>query len=229
MARESSTFVKICGITRVCDARVAVRAGVNALGFIFAPSPRRISPSVARAVARHVHPSVRKIGVFVDAPPERILDVVEEVGLNGVQLQGGEPQEVLGTLREALPRLFIARVVRPSDPQALRMAVEAAEGAADAIVFDPKDPQTPAISSKPIPAGWLEQACRLRMVVAGGLTPRNVARLVRTVHPWGVDTCSGVEAEPGKKDAGKVRAFVRAVRRAEAAPVASPVCEESLP
>jgi phosphoribosylanthranilate isomerase len=225
---EVSTFIKICGITRVCDARVAVRAGVNALGFIFAPSPRRVSPSVARAVARHVHPSVRKIGVFVDAPPERILDVVEEVGLDGVQLQGAEPPEVSGMLREALPGLFIARVVRAGDPEALRMAAEGSRGAADAILFDPKDPRAPSIPSKPIPAGWLEPGSRLRVVVAGGLTPHNVGRLVRRVHPWGVDTCSGVEAEPGKKDAGKVRAYVRAVRRAEAVPASSPAFEEGL-
>ncbi|MGH2707816.1 MAG: phosphoribosylanthranilate isomerase [Actinomycetota bacterium] len=219
--------MKICGITRVCDARVAVRAGANALGFVFAPSPRRVSASVARAVARHVHPSVRKIGVFVDAPPERILDIVKEVGLDGVQLQGDEPPEVLRVLRKALPRLFLARVLRPNDPEALRMATEAMEAAADVIVFDPKDSRAPAIPSEPIPVAWLEEACRLRVVVAGGLTPRNVGHLVRIVRPWGVDTSSGVEAEPGKKDPGKVRAFVRAVRRAEAADASPPSCERS--
>ncbi len=220
--------MKICGITRVCDARVAVRAGANALGFVFAPSPRRVSPPVARAVARHVHPSVRKIGVFVDVPPERILDIVEEVGLDGVQLQGAEPPEVLRVLREALPRLFLARALHSSYPDALRMAEEAMEATADAIIFDPKDPRAPAIPSEPIPVGWLEEACRLRVVVAGGLTPRNVGRLVRTIHPWGVDTSSGVEAEPGKKDPGKVRAFVQAVRRAEGTSAFPPACEESL-
>jgi phosphoribosylanthranilate isomerase len=225
---DSSTFVKICGITRVCDARVAVRAGANALGFVFAPSPRRVSPSAARAVARHVHPSVRKIGVFVDTPPGRILDVVEEVGLDGVQLQGAEPPETLEALREAIPRLFLARALHPDDPDALRTAAEVLGAMADAIIFDPKDPRAPSIPSEPIPVGWLEKVCRLRVVVAGGLTPRNVGRLVRAIRPWGVDTSSGVEAEPGKKDPGKVRAFVQAVRRAETAPAAPLAGEESL-
>lgn len=211
---QAGTFVKICGITRLADARAAVRAGANAVGFVFAPSPRRVSPSRAAVIAPHVHPSVRKIGVFVDATVERILEVVDLAGLDGVQLQGEEPPEVVADLHSALPALFVAKVVRPMGAVAWSSA---RSFPADAIFVDPKDVSRPAARSRPVPPASLRDARIERLVVAGGLTPRNVGRLVLAIRPWGVDVSGGVESAPGRKDHDKVRAFVRAVRRAEAA------------
>lgn len=212
LPHAGQTFVKICGITRLDDARAAIRAGANAVGFVFATSPRRVSPRRAAAIARHVHPSLRRFGVFVDATPARILDLVDLVELDAVQLQGAEGPEVAVRLKEARPGLLVAKVVRPTRAADL---VSSAGFPADAIFVDPKDVREPAARSRPVPLAWLRGTGIARLVVAGGLTPATVGRLVREVRPWGVDVSAGVEESPGRKDPEKVRAFVQAVRRAE--------------
>lgn len=211
---DKGTFVKICGITRLGDARAAVRAGTNAIGFVFAPSPRRIPPSAAKDIVSRIHPTVLKIGVFVGSPPAHILKIIDQVGLDGVQLHGAERPETVNELRAALPELFIAKAVRVRGPASLALG---RHDGVDAIIVDPKDPLEPGASSRPIPIGWLRGASIERVVVAGGLTPENVGRLVRQIHPWGVDVSAGVEASAGRKDLEKLRAFVRAVRQAEVA------------
>ena len=208
------TFVKICGITRLSDARVAVRAGANALGFVFAPSPRHIAASKASRIAAHVHPSVRKFGVFVNAPLDKVIEIVERVNLDSVQLQGDEGADVVERLKQQLPRLFISKVIRPKNAQAMQLA---ADFPADAIFFDPKDVQHPEAASKPVRVSLLRTSPRSDYVVSGGLTPDNVGRLVKKLRPWGVDVSSGVEVAPGKKDHDKVRAFIKAVRAADIA------------
>lgn len=212
MAEQAHTFVKICGITRLTDARAAVRAGANALGFVFASSPRRVTPAGARRITEHVHPAVRKFGVFVDSPLGAILRIVEEAVLDGVQLQGAEPPSFLEELRRSNPLLFIAKVIRATSGAAL---AGARDFSADAIFLDRKDPRRPAVPSRPIPPAWLRGVGIDRVVVAGGLTPENVGPVVKALHPWGVDVSRGVEEAPGRKDPEKVRAFIRAVRSAE--------------
>jgi phosphoribosylanthranilate isomerase len=209
---QGSTFVKICGITRLGDARAAVRAGANAVGFVFAPSPRRIVPSKAKAIAGHLHPSVTSIGVFVDAAVEEVLRIAREVGLGGVQLQGAEPPETIEALRRAHPGLFISKVVRMLDAGSLAAT---AASPADAVMVDPKDPTDPGARSAPIPVEWLSGAHHEHLIVAGGLTPSSVGAVVRTLHPWGVDVSAGVEESPGRKDVALVRDFVAEVRAAE--------------
>jgi phosphoribosylanthranilate isomerase len=230
-----STFVKVCGITRLADARQAVRAGANAIGFVFARSPRRVTPARARAISLRVHPTVRRIGVFVDDDPERVLAVVAEARLDGVQLHGSEPVEVVRAIRTAAPRLFVLKVIRLGGSQPLALAVQLrAESLADAVMIDTKDPadlaavpvvismralreaggpEGPHAAGEPNGSGGAGAIDRL--VLAGGLNPGNVGGLVREMRPWGVDVSSGVESAPGRKDPGKVRAFVRAVREAE--------------
>jgi phosphoribosylanthranilate isomerase len=235
---QGPTFVKICGITRLGDAREAVRAGANAIGFVFAPSPRRVSPARARAISSRVHPAVRRIGVFVDEEPARILAVVADARLDGVQLHGSEPVEVVRAIRAAAPGLFLLKVIRLGGSQPLAMAVQLrAEALADAVMVDTKDPADLAATPVAISAQGLAEfdgrrrpdqsdgADRSnqsrsagvvdRLVLAGGLTPGNVGALVRQMRPWGVDVSSGVESAPGRKDAHRIRAFVRAVREAE--------------
>lgn len=198
-----TTFIKVCGITRLQDARAATRAGANAVGFIFAKSPRRISVLRASSIASRLHPSIRKIGVFVNTPAKTVLEAVDAAGLDGVQVNNQVKE-----LRQARPGLFIAKVVRsPKDG--------ADSEGADVVLVDPRDPLDPTRKSKPVPLDSLKSAKAGPLLVAGGLTPRNVGRLVSTVKPWGVDVSGGVEDSPGKKDPELIRSFVRAVRRAE--------------
>jgi phosphoribosylanthranilate isomerase len=206
------TFVKICGMTRLSDAQVAVRAGANAVGFVFASGPRRVSPSKAAAITERLHPAVRKMGVFVDAPVNRVLEVVEEAGLSGVQLQGSETPEMVSRLRRTRPDLLLFKAISTRDRE---LVASIQRFAVDAVMLDPKDPAEPLAPVEQIPAAWLSQLPPGRYVIAGGLNPDNVGPLVRDLNPWGVDVSRGVEAAPGKKDPAKVREFVRAVREAE--------------
>jgi phosphoribosylanthranilate isomerase len=205
------TFVKICGITRLSDAQAAARAGANAVGFMFATSPRRIPPPRARRIGERLHPAVCKVGVFVDSSLEIILDVVEEAGLDGIQLHGSETPEFVTKLRQARPNLLLFKAVSPSAHQ----PTPATEFDVDAVFLDPKDPAQPLAPVTKISYGWIRDLPDGRYVVAGGLTPDNVGQLVREIRPWGVDVSRGVEAAPGKKDMSKVREFVRAVRKAD--------------
>jgi phosphoribosylanthranilate isomerase len=212
MAQADRTFIKICGITRLSDARAAVSAGANAVGFIFARSLRRVSANEAAAITNHLHPAVNRIGVFVNASVERIGEVVDRAGLDGVQLQGAETPEFIDELRKARPSLTIFKVVRPLSAADVS---DAATYPVDAIFLDPRDPANPFGSVAPIPHAWLDGVSSPRIVVAGGLNPQNVGSLVSGLHPWGVDVSGGVESGPGKKDGVKIRSFVRAVREAE--------------
>lgn len=205
--------MKICGITRLKDARAAVRAGANAVGFIFARSPRRISPLKASLLARRIHPSTRKVGVFVDPDIDELFRVVEQVGLDGVQLQGTETPDFVERVRARGSSLFLAKVIRATS----RKAVESARHFdVDAVFVDTKDPARPDEDSRMVDLSWLSGLGDLPLVVAGGLDADNVSRVVQRVRPWGVDVSGGVEASVGKKDDAKVKAFVRAVREAEA-------------
>lgn len=169
-------------------------------------------PSRAKAIARHLHPSVTSIGVFVDATLDQMLRIAGEVGLGGVQLQGAEPPEMIEALRRASPGLFISKVVRVLDAGSLAAT---AASPADAVMVDPKDPANPGARSAPIPVEWLAGTHHEHLIVAGGLTPSSVGSVVRTLHPWGVDVSSGVEESPGRKDVALVRNFVAEVRAAE--------------
>jgi len=210
VTERRSTFVKICGITRIIDARAAVRAGANAIGFMFAESPRRISPAVAHEIS--VHPSVRRFGVFVDSPIDEILNVVAAANLDGVQLQGAETAEMIAALKRSMPTLFVTRVVRALDKSDVK---DASSGDADAVMLDTKDPGHPELKASPIPSSWLSEVTISKLIVAGGLTPANVGQLVQDARPWGVDTSSGVEFDPGRKDPDLIKAFMKAVRGAD--------------
>lgn len=215
MGSDQRTFVKICGITRLGDARAAIKAGANALGFVFAPSPRHVSAADARDIARHVHPAVQRFGVFVDASVDKLLATVSEADLDSVQLQGQESNDYIEELRSLRPSLFIAKVVRTNKEEDLVSV--GSFPAADAIFLDPKDVRRPASPSAEIPSAWLQGLSSGRLVVAGGLDHTNVGALVKQVRPWGVDVSSGVENAPGKKDPALMRSFVAAVREAESA------------
>lgn len=206
-------FVKICGITSAEDALVAARAGADAIGLVFwEGSPRRVDLAQARRISDALPPFVLRVGVFVDASREVLGHAVEEVGLDLLQLHGEEPPETLAELpRRALKAVRVGDGFSPQD--ALRYERRAA-----GILLDTSLPGAP-----PGGTGRSFDWTRARAVrehvrflmLAGGLTPENVAGAIEVVGPDGVDVSSGVETAPGRKDPERVRAFVEAVRGLE--------------
>jgi phosphoribosylanthranilate isomerase len=214
----SRLFVKICGITSVEDAQLAVDAGADAVGFVFfAMSPRKTTVERASRIVRVLPTTVRRVGVFVNETPEAMSRAAEEVGLDLLQLHGDEPAEALAGL--ARPVIKAVRVGRGfAQDEALRFAEKAAGLLVDTRL--PGETQLPGGTG--VPFDWtLVKGLAERvpfLMLAGGLSPQNVAEAIRAVRPHAVDVSSGVEALPGRKDAEKVRAFVRAAREAEEAP-----------
>jgi phosphoribosylanthranilate isomerase len=219
-------WVKICGITNSEDARNAVEAGADALGFVFyEKSPRHVSPQTARDIARHIPDTIEKVGVFVGNPGRLAFQIADEVGLTAIQ-----------THVDAFSENAHAGYLPPSDRVKQYIALSARgffdrtenleeflmsnANRVDAIFLDSGTSQNPGGTGnvfdweKAVPLGKTIQKAGLKLVVAGGLNAENVAEPMRTLKPWGVDVSSGVEARPGKKDPEKVRAFIAAVRDA---------------
>jgi phosphoribosylanthranilate isomerase len=213
-----NTWVKICGNTSLADARLAVEAGADAVGFVFAPSPRRVTPAEAAAIISHLPASVEKIGVFVDAHVAEIYSTVRISGLTGVQLHFESGADLPAKLRARLgPGLRILRVVHFESSQADVVSKQVAEHArnphVDAVLVDSRT--AAAVGGTGVAFDWalarktiFGETGTLKLIAAGGLNPANVAEAMATLQPWGVDVVSGVEAEPGRKDPIKVRDFV---------------------
>ena len=199
------TFVKICGTTSEADALLAVAMGADAVGFIFAPSPRQVAAQLVRDIVRRLPPEVLTVGVFRDAAPERVVDIVSSTGLSAAQLHGRETAEQTAWVRQRVP--VVIKAFAGGDPAIAR----AADYGADMVLIDSASPGSGKVFdwslAEDLPAGQ-------RLVLAGGLTPGNVAEAMARVHPFGVDVASGVESEPGHKDARLVRAFVSAAKAA---------------
>lgn len=225
-------WIKICANTTLEDARLAADAGADAVGFVFASSPRHITPERASQIAPALPPDPTQIGVFVTHQFAEIADTVRAAGLHGAQIHGPfDPDLFLQLRAEFGPQLFLLPVISWSvdaDPaeseQHLRNQLRAIadSGLTDAVLLDARTAAAAGGTGRTIP--WdrarkiiAAEAGMLRVVLAGGLTPDNVAEAIRTVRPWGVDVASGVESAPAKKDAARVHAFIRAARFAFAA------------
>ncbi len=206
--------VKVCGITRAGDLQEAVNAGADAVGFVFAPSPRKVTPEEASRMARMLPPLVSAVGVFVDEAAETVERVVKDCGLAAAQLHGDETADYCEHLRAR--NIRVIKAVRMRDRGSLDALED--DGGVDAFLLDSfaEDVRggSGATFDWQLAAGAV--GCRRPVIVAGGLTPSNVGEVVRKLRPFGVDVSSGVEAAPGKKDADMVRGFLRAVRAAEA-------------
>jgi len=209
-ARSMSVKVKICGITNAPDALAAVEAGADALGFMFyEKSPRHISIPDAAKVIQQLPPFVMKVGVFVDASEDLVMRAIGDCGLSLLQFHGSEAPEYCTQFG-----LMSMKAFRIRDAESLKALPDYSSDAflLDAFVADKlggtgeKFNWDLAIGAKK--SGKL-------IFLAGGLTPENVADAVRKVQPFGVDVSSGVEAQPGKKDHGKVRAFIKAAKSVE--------------
>ena len=208
-----SVFVKICGTTSEEDALLAVAMGADAVGFIFAPSPRQISPTIVREIVRRLPPEILTVGVFRNELPERVVQIVNGSGLKAAQLHGKETPEQARFVGERVPVVFQAFIA--GDPAINK----AHEYGADAVMLDSPSPGSGQVFDWRLAEGVPDG---LRLLLAGGLSPENVGEAIAGVHPWGVDVVSGVEAAPGHKDPLKVRSFVSAAKAAEPpAPVAT--------
>jgi phosphoribosylanthranilate isomerase len=200
-------FVKICGTTTEEDALLAVAMGADAVGFIFAPSNRQVPPIVVADIVKRLPPEVITVGVFRDESPQRVVEVMHATGLRAAQLHGHETREHSKWIRERVPMTI--RAFAAGD----RAVRNAADYGADAVMVDAPSPGSGQVFDWSLAA---EVPHRMRLILAGGLTPENVAGAVAAVRPWGVDVATGVERSPGRKDPAKLRAFVAAARAADA-------------
>ena len=213
-------WVKICGNTSLADAEVAVDAGADALGFIFAPSPRHVEIKEAAAITSKLPDSVEKIGVFVDANFAFIVNAVENSGLTGVQLHSDGDPKLAERMRARFgTKLRILQVVHFGEAIGPRLDALRAQPSLDGVLVDSRT--TDAVGGTGTSFDWKQARetifvpqSRLKLVAAGGLSPANVAEAILTLQPWGVDVVSGVERSKGEKDHEKVRAFVRNARTA---------------
>ena len=213
-------WIKICATTNLDDARAALDAGANALGFILTASPRQITPENAAAIISALPPSTEKIGVVVNESPEALAKLAADIGLTGLQLHGDEPAEQLPEFRRALGLRKIIKTLQArellADPTRLD-AYLAQRKSYDGILLDSGSAVARGGTGQTF--DWSAMAPiveRIKevvpVVIAGGLNPENVAEAVRLFDPCGVDVVSGVEREVGKKDVAKMQAFVAAAR-----------------
>jgi phosphoribosylanthranilate isomerase len=204
-----SVRVKICGITNLSDAQVAVGAGADALGFNFyEKSPRYLSPSTAAEISRALPPFVLRVGVFVNPAEELVRRAIGECGLNLLQFHGDEPPEFCTQFG-----LMSMKAFRVRDTGSLK---ELPKYQTDAWLLDAYASDTFGGTGEKF--NWRLAAEVPRpgkpVFLAGGLTPENVAEAIRQVQPFGVDVSSGVESSPGRKDHGQVRAFIKSAKSA---------------
>jgi len=196
-------FVKVCGTTSEEDALLAVAMGADALGFVFAPSPRQVAAAVVADIVKRLPPEVITVGVFRNEAPTRVVEIVTATGLKGAQLHGHETSTEARWIRARVP--LTIRAFAAGDP-AVRQALD---HKADAVLIDAPSPGSGQVFDWSLAA---EVPGGTRLLLSGGLTPENVADAIVQVRPWGVDVVSGVERAPGHKDPRKLRAFVAAAR-----------------
>ena len=195
--------VKICGITSQRDAEAAAGFGADAIGFIFAPSPRRIAPALAKKIVRSLGPFIATVGVFVNEKPATVMAVAQEAGLTAVQLHGDETTATVKKIK-GVRVIKTMRVANAADVWAMRGYK------ADAVLFDTKVEGKYGGTGKTF--DWKLLASykgEVPFIVSGGLMPHNVREVVKIARPYGVDVSTGVERSPGVKDAEMIKEFIR--------------------
>lgn len=205
------TRIKICGITSIADAGAAVDAGADAIGLVFYPgSPRAVTLAQAAQIARAVPPFVTLVALFVDEPAENIRRIVETLPINLIQFHGEETGEFCGQFQR--PWIKALRV----QPGIDLVAHCAQYGAARAILLDSWQQGVPGGTGRTFDWDLARARLPLPLVLAGGLDAGNVGAAISLLRPAAVDVSGGVEASPGRKDAGKIKRFIAAVRAADA-------------
>ena len=203
------TRVKICGITRIEDALAAARAGADAIGLVFEPkSPRYVKPDQALSIVRALPPFVTVVGLFVNAAPDTVETVLGRVPLDLLQFHGDETPEQCRRYHRPYIKAIHMRPETNLPEQARRYAD------AEGLLLDTASANVAGGSGEAFDWSLVPSGLAKPVILAGGLTPENVAEAVRRVHPFAVDVSSGVEQAKGIKDAGKISAFIEAVRNA---------------
>jgi len=200
------TKIKICGITNLGDALAALKLGIDALGFVFAESPRSVTSDTVEQIVSEIAVPVLKVGVFVNEEIEKVQQIFEKCSLNYVQLSGHEDRDYIEKL--SLPTI---KVFKAKDQTVLK---EIPQYDLNLFMLDSFNENQEGGSGKTFDWGIAKEAKKFgRVILSGGLTPENVFSALQQVEPYGVDVSSGVEESPGKKDKKKLEQFVKEVRR----------------
>lgn len=211
--------VKVCGITNPDDARLATELGAHALGFNFyEKSPRAVSPADAWKIRRKLAPFISAVGIFVDWKPSAVTALAVSLRLDAVQLHGDECTRHVAFCAKRLP---VIKVLRVGPDFSLKEFPRFRSASAFLLDAAPNANEPKQFGGTGRTIDWSlarKLASTHRIILAGGLTPENVAEAIRTVRPYAVDVASGVESRPGKKDPGKLRAFFDEVARAQRNP-----------
>jgi len=212
VSKAPKVKVKICGITNWKDARQAAEAGADFLGFNFYEcSPRYIAPEKARAIIRRLPKKIAAVGVFVNESEKTMHQIAAGTGLNCVQLHGDETATTIARLSKSWPVIKAVRIEK-----SFRLARLSRFEKANALLLDGFDKNHWGGTGETFDWSVARKAKHYGQIfLAGGLTPENVGDAIRAARPYAVDVCSGVERIPGKKDGAKVKALMRAVRKAE--------------
>ncbi len=197
--------VKVCGITSEADALLAVALGADAIGFVFAPSPRQVSPQAVQRIIERVPREIMTVGVFRNEAPKRVVEIVNTIGLRAAQLHGEESIEDSSYVAGRVP------VTIRAFPAGHRNISRSAEYGARFVLIDGSDPGSGEVFDWRLAEGVVDPS---RLIVSGGLHEGNVGDAIAHLRPYGVDVSTGVESAPGKKDPRKLRAFIAAARRA---------------
>ncbi len=198
--------MKICGITSEADALLAVGLGADAVGFVFAPSPRQVAAVTVADIVKRLPYDVLAVGVFRDEAAARVVEIANTVGLGAVQLHGHETAEQTRWVAARVPRVI--KAFAAGEPAIGRFE----QYGADYLLIDGPSPGSGDLFDWRLAEGVVDPR---RLIVSGGLRPENVAQAVIRLHPFGVDVASGVEQAPGVKDPHLVRAFIANARAAD--------------
>ncbi len=218
-------WIKICGNTNLTDAQHAANHGASALGFIFAPSPRRVTVEQMLTISPYLPRNVERYGVFADAGFDEIVATVLEAGLTGVQLHTNDDPELPRKLRDHFStqdiaiRIGIVAVLPFGEDLDHELATVTSNSAIDGVLIDSRGPMGHGGTGtrydwQTAQRHFRSAALPRRLIAAGGLNPDNVAEAIQTLMPWGVDVATGVEAAPGRKDPARVVSFIRNARQA---------------
>ncbi len=218
-------WIKICGNTTLEDAQLAASYGADAVGFVFAPSPRRVTAETVSRITAQLPKTLEKYGVFVGADFDEIVTTVEQCGLTGAQLHSASAlaprlrAHFAGRLDDR--KLSIVRVLHYNAQIESQLDTLRQDPATDTVLVDSHT--TTAVGGTGVNYDWqgarsIFNRCggQLRLIAAGGLSPENVAEAIFTLKPWGVDVASGVETSPGRKHRERLRDFIWAARKAAA-------------
>ncbi len=196
--------IKICGITNLNDAIICAEYGADLIGFIFASSMRMVNPKNVKDIIKKMPGTIKKVGVFKDAPIDDINEIISFTGIDGVQLHGCESPEYCGHIKNAF---VIKRIKIGNDTNREKILAEIRRYNVFAYLFDPGEGSGNVFDWKII------KDIKGVFIIGGGLNQNNVRSMIELLKPYGVDVCSGVEKFPGKKDLTKVKEFIKEVRK----------------